>query len=46
MIVLNILSYEFYTDRKWGDKLNYELCVNTTDQDIPAIVPYLAKIFR
>ena len=38
--------YEFYTDRKWGDKLNYELCVNTTDQDIPAIVPYLAKIFR
>ena len=38
--------YEFYTDRKWGDKLNYELCVNTTNQDISAIVPYLAKIFR
>ena len=37
--------YEFYTDRKWGDKLNYELCINTTNQDIPAIVPHLAKLF-
>jgi len=22
--------YEFYTGRRWGDKLNYDLCVNTT----------------
>ena len=38
--------YEFYTDRKWGDKLNYELCINTTNQDIPSIVPHLAKLFQ
>ncbi len=37
--------YDFYTDMKWGDKLNYELCINTTNQDIEAIVPYLAKMF-
>ena len=37
--------YEFYTDRKWGDKLNYDLCINTTNQDIPSIVPHLAKLF-
>lgn len=37
--------YEFYTDRKWGDKLNYELCINTTYQDISAIVPHLARLF-
>ncbi len=37
--------YAFYTDMKWGDKLNYDLCINTTNQDIPALVPVLAKIF-
>ena len=37
--------YDFYTDMKWGDKLNYELCINTTNQDISAIVPHLAKLF-
>ncbi|MBR4692794.1 MAG: cytidylate kinase-like family protein [Oscillospiraceae bacterium] len=37
--------YDFYTDMKWGDKLNYELCINTTNQDIPTLVPYLAKMF-
>ncbi len=38
--------YDFYTDMKWGDKLNYELCVNTTNQDIPALAGFLAKIFK
>ena len=38
--------YSFYTDMKWGDKLNYELCVNTTNQDIPALVAVLAKLFQ
>lgn len=37
--------YEYYTDRKWGDKLNYDLCVNTTDMVIRDIVPHLAKLF-
>lgn len=26
----------------WGDKRGYHLCINTTDIDIPAIVPHLA----
>ncbi len=38
--------YSFYTDLKWGDKLNYELCVNTTNQDIPTLVTVLAKLFQ
>ena len=38
--------YDFYTDMKWGDKLNYELCINTTDQDIPSLAVFLAKIFQ
>ena len=38
--------YDYYTDMKWGDKLNYELCINTTDQDIPSLAVFLAKIFQ
>ncbi len=38
--------YSFYTDMKWGDKLNYELCVNTTNQDIPTMAAVLAKLFQ
>jgi len=38
--------YDFYTDMKWGDKLNYELCINTTGQDIPALASLLARIFK
>ena len=38
--------YSFYTDMKWGDKLNYELCINTTNQDIPALVQVISKLFQ
>lgn len=38
--------YAFYTDMKWGDKLNYDMCVNTTNQDIPTLVSSLAKLFQ
>ena len=37
--------YDFYTGNKWGDKSNYDLCINTTDVVIKDIVPYLAKMF-
>lgn len=37
--------YEFYTGRTWGDKLNYDLCLNTTNANIKEIVPILAKLF-
>ena len=38
--------YDFYTGNKWGDKSNYDLCINTTDLVIKEIVPVIAKIFN
>ena len=38
--------YEFYTGNKWGDKKNYDLCVNTTDTVIKEAVKAVAKIFE
>ena len=37
--------YEFYTGHAWGDKLNFDLCINTTQTIIKKIVPALAKLF-
>ena len=36
--------YTFYTGQKWGDKLHYDLCVNTTGIKIEDIVPHIAKM--
>ncbi len=36
--------YEFYTGLKWGDKINYDLCINTTGTVIKEIVPAIAKM--
>lgn len=36
--------YEFYTGLKWGDKINYDLCINTTDTVIKEIVPAIGKM--
>ena len=38
--------YNYYVGEKWGDKLNYDLCINTTDLVIKDIVPMVAKIFK
>lgn len=38
--------YEFYTGRKWGDPLNYDLCVNTTGKEIKPLVPAIARLVR
>ncbi len=38
--------FAFYTEKKWGDRKNYDLCVNTTDVVIKDIVPVLAKMFQ
>ena len=38
--------YEFYTGLKWGDMLNYDICVNTTNTDIAIIVNAVAKMFE
>ena len=37
--------YEFYTGRTWGDKLNYDLLINTTNTDIKLIVNVIARMF-
>ena len=37
--------YDYYTGKEWGDKSNYDLCINTTDVVIKEIVPVIAKIF-
>ena len=34
------------TDRTWGAKENYHLCINTTDMNIKSFVPSLAKFVR
>ena len=37
--------YEYYTGHSWGDKLNFDLCINTTQTAIKEIVPVIAKLF-
>lgn len=36
--------YAFYTGNTWGDKLNYDLMLNTTGVKIEDVVPHLAKM--
>ena len=38
--------YSFYTDRKWGDRANYDLCVNTTHADIKKVAAVMARLFE
>lgn len=38
--------YGFYTDKQWGDKLNFDLCINTSHTVIKKLVPHVAKIFE
>lgn len=33
----------FLSDKKWGDKAGYHLCINTTDVEIRAIAPIVAE---
>ena len=35
--------YQFYTDQVWGDKKNYDLCMNTSAIDIKKAVDAIAK---
>ncbi|MBQ8264302.1 MAG: cytidylate kinase-like family protein [Oscillospiraceae bacterium] len=34
--------YRFYTGRTWGDRYNYDICVNTSGRDIAALAKSLA----
>ena len=37
--------YEFYTGTKWGDKSNYDFCINTSNLNIKEAVPHIAHLF-
>ena len=36
--------YTFVTGQKWGDPLNYDLCVNTTGRDIAKLASSIARL--
>ena len=38
--------YNYYTGEKWGDPLNYDICVNTTAVSIDDLVESLAKMVK
>lgn len=38
--------YEFYTDQKWGDKYNYDICINLSHADIAELVPKISGLFE
>ena len=37
--------YEFFTEQKWSDRMNYDFCVNTTHTTVQELAPALAKLF-
>ena len=38
--------YEFYTSQKWGDKLNYDICINTSNKSISEIVNIISEAIK
>ena len=37
--------YEYFTGRTWGDRMNYDLCVNTTNASVKELAHVLAKLY-
>ena len=35
--------YQFYTDQIWGDKINYDLCINTTKRKFEDMIPAIEQ---
>lgn len=38
--------YDFYTSKKWGDRLNYDLCINTSGKSIKDICSDIVAILK
>ncbi len=38
--------YQFFTGQIWGDRLNYDLCINTSNTSIPEVVSAIAKLVK
>lgn len=37
--------YTFYTEQKWGDRRNYDMCINTTYADVKKVASAMVKFF-
>ena len=38
--------YRFYTGKEWGDKLNYDICINTATMNLDDVVQILSKMLK
>lgn len=38
--------YNFYTSQEWGDKLNYDICINTSGKKIEDVVEEIVSILK
>ncbi|MCR4819446.1 MAG: cytidylate kinase-like family protein [Fretibacterium sp.] len=38
--------YEFYTGQTWGERLNYDLCLNTSAADLAKSASAIARLFE
>lgn len=38
--------YNFYTSLEWGNKLNYDICINTSGKDISSVVDEIVSILE
>lgn len=38
--------YQFFTGQTWGDRLNYDLCINTSNAEIKDIAEAIVKLVR
>ena len=38
--------HQMYSDRRWGDKEGYHLCVNTSNREIKSLIPALAAYVK
>ena len=37
--------YEYYPGQKWGDRIHYDLCINTTQGTVKGIAAAVARLF-
>lgn len=37
--------YEYYTGQKWGDRIHYDLCINTTNTNIKEMTAAVTRLF-
>lgn len=38
--------YQFFTGQTWGERLNYDLCINTSNAEIKELVPAIARLIK